>query len=46
MDSETAEAIDTVRAKRHANIIGETLRDDIRMRAEAIVSLGEKIDRA
>ena len=33
-------------AKRHADIIGETLRDDIRMLAEAIVSLGEKIDRA
>jgi hypothetical protein len=31
-------------AKRHADIIGESLHDDIRMLAEAVVSLTEKID--
>jgi hypothetical protein len=31
-------------AKRHADIIGESLHDDIRLLAEAVVSLTEKID--
>ena len=61
MDTETAEAIDTLRvdiaslraemhelhddSKRHADVLNESLRDDIRMVAEAVVALGEKIDR-
>jgi hypothetical protein len=31
-------------AKRHADIIRESLHDDIRMLAEAVVSLSERID--
>lgn len=54
MDRETSEAIETLRnemaqlreeMKRHTAVLVESLRDDIRMLAEAVVSLDAKIDR-
>jgi hypothetical protein len=33
------------RSRRHMDVVAESLRDDIRLVAEAVVGLGERIDR-